>query len=70
MTFREIYRQQLCLRGVQLKKQIEAEEFADRREPFAAAQMNRECPPEIEPLLRKLFSDMADTVLAPIRERQ
>jgi hypothetical protein len=70
MTFRELYREQLSLRGIRHRDQIEAEQWADERQPFGASLMDTEVPPKIEPLMRKMFGELVDDAYAPLRERQ
>ena len=70
MTIRELYREELSLRGIRRKDMIEAEEWADQRNIVGAAVMNKECPPKLEKLLRDALGRLADDVLAAITIRQ
>lgn len=70
MTIRDIYRQELALRGVRMKDQLEAEKWADQRCVVGAALMDTECPPKLEPLMRQMLGQIADDAYAPLRERQ
>jgi hypothetical protein len=70
MTIREIYRQELSLRGVRLKDQIEAEQWADHKCVVGAALMDLQCPPKLEPVMRNMLGQLADDAYAPLRERQ
>lgn len=70
MTFRDIYRAELALRGVRVKEMVEAETWADEREPFGAMLMDKECPGDMVPAMHRVFGELVDEAYAPLRSRQ
>lgn len=70
MTFRDIYRYEVSLRGIRHKDQIESEEWADQREPVGAFLMDSECPTDMVAKMHRIFGELIDECYAPLRMRQ